>query len=110
MKRPWKEIFDRTYEEERKKVNTLVGVNDFREGIRCKPNNKYVIVTILVAASVRRELPTINCYSDLDKALQILASVDHKSIEVKLMGKKYFKLCFLFFFFSFPFNSNHMFL
>lgn len=81
MKRPWKEIFDRTYEEERKKVNTLVGVNDFREGIRCKPNNKYVIVTILVAASVRHELPTINRYSDLDKALQILASIDHKSIE-----------------------------
>ncbi|CAL5414887.1 unnamed protein product [Camellia sinensis] len=25
MKRPWKEIFDRTYEEERKKVNTFVG-------------------------------------------------------------------------------------
>ncbi|KAL7208326.1 hypothetical protein ACSBR1_030141 [Camellia fascicularis] len=85
MKLPWKEIFDRTYDEEWKKVNTLVGVNDFREGIRCKtatcPNNKYVIVTILVAASVRRELPTINCYSDLDKALQILASIDHKSIE-----------------------------
>ncbi|CAL5417748.1 unnamed protein product [Camellia sinensis] len=85
MKRPWKEIFDRTYEEERKKVNTLVGVNDFRKGIRCKtatcPNKKYVIMTILVAASVRRELPTINCYSDLDKALQILTSIDHKSIE-----------------------------
>ncbi|CAL5348734.1 unnamed protein product [Camellia sinensis] len=78
MKRPWKEIFDRTYEEERKKVNTFVGVNDFREGIRCKTAT---FMTILVAASVRRELPTINCYSDLDKALQILTSIDHKSIE-----------------------------
>ena len=52
MKRPWKEIFDRTYEEERKKVNTFVGVNDFREGIRCKtatcPNKKYVIVSFFL--------------------------------------------------------------
>lgn len=80
----WKESFDRTCDVERKKHDAHFYESDCGHETRCKstcPNHKYAIVTILVAAKCKFELPAINCYSDLESALRSLTSIEHAQIE-----------------------------
>uniref|UniRef100_A0A2N9FTQ7 Uncharacterized protein n=1 Tax=Fagus sylvatica TaxID=28930 RepID=A0A2N9FTQ7_FAGSY len=72
----WEKCFDQTYHLEQEKVNACVPVYDSGLG-----DNKYVIVTILIAASGVHNLPAVNDYSDLVSALDSLTSINYKCIE-----------------------------